>query len=105
MTTAIIVIGMFGLAFTSVACLWLMMSWRRDAISERNLKGIAILKADRAIEALKTIALGKSKDPVGLADLELRGLGLKPWIVTVDCPEDRVYLMPKGWAGKPTDYF
>ncbi len=105
MTTAIIVIGMFGLAFGCVSSLWLMMSWKQEAISQRNEKGIALLKSDRLVDALKSIALSDGRDAIQKADTALRDYGLKPWIVTADCPEDRVYLMPKGWVGKPTDYF
>lgn len=75
--------------------------------TERLEAEIVRLRADRiqAVEALKRIATGAARDPVEQADRVLRGLGYTPAIVTPDCPPDRIYFMPRGMGGRPTDYF
>jgi len=76
---------------------------------ERLEAEVKRLEAHRetAISALKQIATGKNGNvlPATLADGALRCLGLRPWHITNDCPPDRVYFMPKGFGGQPTDYF
>lgn len=61
-------------------------------------------KRVEAVEALKTIALGKTVNPQQLADKTLCSLGLIAVSFDANIPQDRIFLAPRGSA-PITDYF